>query len=260
METRKRNFGIIAAVTGILVVGGLSTANAAGQIGGDDIKTGAVTGTHVKDGSLTTKDISQATQDKLKGNAGADGAQGPQGEAGPQGPSGADGEDGAQGPKGDTGDTGPQGPTGATGEDGEDGVVTPVYKETAPVNVAKIGGSFKTNATLAGTVELPAGKYILDVNGFFRSNQATSGQTTLQTAVRVGWNGADTFGTDLGTAFTGGTPTAANREVSNSATRVVHLPTTTTVQLLVFGYDNSGGSADSGKFDATVFFTATPVQ
>jgi hypothetical protein len=203
---QKRNLGIIAAVTGILVLGGLTTANAAATITGQDIVNGTIESRDIKNGTIGLHDIGPVTQKLLKESP------------------------------------------------------TPVYEVTDPVNVANIGGTFKTRATLAGTVELPAGKYVLTADGFFRSNSVTSGETTLQTAVRVGWNGTDTFGTDLGTAFTGGSPTAANREVSTSSTRVVTFTETTTVQLLVFGYDNSGGSADSGKFDAQVFLTAEPVK
>jgi hypothetical protein len=294
---QKRNLGIIAAVTGILVLGGLTTANAAATITGQDIVNGTIESRDIKNGTIGLHDIGPVTQAALKGNTGEKGdtgaegpagadsvVPGPEGPTGPEGPAGAAGEDGADstvpgpdgppgadGLKGDTGadgvdgengQDGADGEDGAPGVDGEDGVVAPVYA-TFAANVVNIGGTFKTQATLAGTQELPAGKYILTTDALFRSTDGapTSGRADLQVAVRVGWNGVDTFGTDLGTGFTGSSPIHDEREVSTSTTRVVTLTETTTVQLLVHGYDNAGQSSpDAGRFNAEVYFTAVPVQ
>jgi hypothetical protein len=279
---QKRNLGIIAAVTGILVLGGLTTANAAATITGQDIVNGTIESRDIKNGTIGLHDIGPVTQAALKGNTGEKGdtgaegpagadsvVPGPEGPTGPEGPAGAAGEDGADstvpGPDGPPGadglkgDTGADGVDGENGQDGADGVVDPVYLATTPVNVALIGGPFATNATLAGSVELPAGKYVVTTDAFFKSNTTTSGNTTLQVATR-GVDGSQ-WGQDLGTGFTGSSPVQANREVTTSTTRVVTLAADTTVEVKVFGYDNAGtGSADSGKFDAQVYLTAIPVQ
>lgn len=130
---------------------------------------------------------------------------------------------------------------------------------TFKANVANIGGSFKERATKAGEFTLKSGKYIITTDALFRSNAATSGNTTLQVALR-GEDGSE-WGTDLGTGFTGSSPSQINREVSTSTTRVVSVDVDTTVRVMVFGYENNGtGSADSGLFDAEVHVTAIPAQ
>lgn len=139
----------------------------------------------------------------------------------------------------------------------EDAVVPQFGKFTA--NVANVGGSFSERATTAGEFTLKSGKYIITTDALFRSNAATSGNTTLQVAVR-GKDGSE-WGSDLGTGFTGSSPSQANREVSTSTTRVVSVDVDTVVEVKVFGYENNGtGSADSGLFDAEVHVTAIPVQ
>lgn len=139
----------------------------------------------------------------------------------------------------------------------EDSVQPLFGKFTA--NVANVGGSFSERATKAGEFTLPSGKYIITTDALFRSNATTSGNTTLQVAVR-GVDGSQ-WGSDLGTGFTGSSPSQANREVSTSTTRVVSVDVDTTVEIKVFGYENNGtGSADSGLFDAEVHVTAIPVQ
>lgn len=150
---------------------------------------------------------------------------------------------------------------GKDGKDGRDGIIIPISRTSEFVTVDKIGGSFKTNATLAYEIALPAGKYLVSAHGFFISNQETSGNTSLQVALRSGWNGTDAFGTDYGTGFTGSAPSQAQREVTTSTPlTTIELTEETTLQVLVFGYDNAGqGSADSGKFDSQVTLTAIPV-
>lgn len=190
-----------------------------------DIKNSTLTGADVKDKSLTTKDLSDATVKSLRGQNGTNGT------------NGVDGTDGV---------------------DGEDGIVSPDHKRFGAYAVP-VGGKFAENAKMAGRFTMKAGKYLITTDALFRSNQATSGNSSLQVAVR----GADgsTWGSDLGTGFTGSSPEQANREVTTSTTRVVSLDKDTVVTIYVFGYENNGqGSADSGKFDAEVYFTAVPVQ
>lgn len=140
---------------------------------------------------------------------------------------------------------------------------------TAPVagqgtaTVANIGGTFgkfpdNVRATILDTVDLPAGKYVVTGEGFFINNQATSGQTRMQLALRVE-NGTD-WGQDLGTCFTGAVSPLANRESHCSSTRVVTLGEDSIVKVFAFGYADDQGSADSGKVNATSFVTAIPVQ
>lgn len=189
---------------------------------GSDIKNSSLTGGDIKDKSLTTKDLSDASIKSLRGQDGIDGT------------------------------------NGVDGIDGEDGIVSPDHKRFT-VEAVPVGGKFAERAKMTGRFTMKAGTYLITTDALFRSNQATSGNSSLQVAVR----GADgsTWGSDLGTGFTGSSPEQANREVTTSTTRVVHLDVDTEVTISVFGYEKNGqGSADSGKFDAEVYFTAVPVQ
>lgn len=151
-----------------------------------------------------------------------------------------------------------RGNDGKPGINGEDGIVSPDHKRFT-AEAVPVGGKFAERAKMTGRFTMKAGKYLITTDALFRSNQATSGNTSLQVAVR-GEDGS-TWGSDLGTGFTGSSPEQANREVTTSTTRVVRLVEDTEVTISVFGYENNGqGSADSGKFDAEVYFTAVPVQ
>ena len=48
-------------------------------------------------------------------------------------------------------------------------------KTSGPTTVAFIGGSFAQRATVATTYTLPVGTHQISTDGFFISNQATSG-------------------------------------------------------------------------------------
>ena len=86
------------------------------SVGTPQLKSNAVVGSKVKNGSLQAVDFAQgqlpAGPQGPQGPAGAQGLVGPQGEAGPQGPAGPAGPAGPKGDKGEQGATGPQGPPG----------------------------------------------------------------------------------------------------------------------------------------------------
>lgn len=126
-----------------------------------------------------------------------------------------------------------------------------------PATVAKVGGPFKDNATHAGTFALQPGTYLLAADGFFHTTEATSGQTRMQVAVR-GEDGT-VWGSDLGTCFTGAISPTADRESTCSTVRTVTVGEPTTVDVMVFGYADDQGSADSGKVDAAVSVSAVRV-
>lgn len=192
-----------------------------------DISEGGVGASEIRDGSITGADINDTTEKNLKGA------------------------------------TGPQGEKGDPGAPGKDGVVSPVYSATEFMTVENIGGSFgkfteTVRATKVDTVELPAGEYVLTAEGFFLNNQATSGQTRMQLAVRV--NDGSDWGKDFGTCFTGAISTLANRESHCSSTRVVTVAEGDVVEVYAFGYADDQGSADSNKVDVKSYVTAIPVQ
>jgi hypothetical protein len=155
-----------------------------------------ITGSDIKDGSITKADLSNSTVRSLKGKrgpAGKDGqdgfagGQGPQGSTGPEGPRGPQGPAGAVGPKGNTGDTGvrgpqgvegpvgPRGPTGDTGPAGQ-AIANQFYTGTTPLDVTGTGalpiGSTGPDNTqgvdlTGGAVLVSPGQYIIHVGVSF---------------------------------------------------------------------------------------------
>ena len=82
------------------------------SIQSNDIATAGVGTSEIRDASILTRDLSQATMDALKGATGAKGDTGAKGETGATGAQGATGATGAQGPTGSRGRRGPQGAPG----------------------------------------------------------------------------------------------------------------------------------------------------
>jgi Collagen triple helix repeat (20 copies) len=103
------------------------SAYAAVTVTGSNIKDGTLTGKDVKNRSLGTNKLSTEAVSSLAGKPGPAGPQGPKGDTGEQGPAGPTGatgpkgEAGPAGPKGEPGPAGPQGPTGPKGEPGPAG-------------------------------------------------------------------------------------------------------------------------------------------
>lgn len=216
---RSRTIAVTAGAA-ILAVAGSTGAVAGSLVNSADIKNDSVRSADVKDGNLRMKDLKPAVADRIK-------------EGGPQGP---------QGPQGDP---------------ASDVLGSSVVNETFSANVANIGGSFTTRATQAGTFELQPGTYLLSTDGFFITNDTTSGMTRMQVAVR-GQDGSQ-WGSDLGTCFTGLISTLANREATCNTTRTVVIGETTTVDVKAFGYADNQGSADSGKVDAMLSVSAVKI-
>lgn len=252
---KSRTSAVVAGATVLALAGG-GTAVADRMIGGEDIRNG----------SIGMRDLNKFTKNQIRGKKivvpPAQGVQGPAGERGPAGP------------KGDKGDTGPAGPAGAPGSQGPKGdkgdpasdvagslSMTPL--SAGPEVITDIGGTFgkftgTVRATEVGTFTLPKGTHQVSADGFFTSNAATSGKTRLQLALRV--NDGTDWGKDFGTCFTGAASVLANREATCHTTRVVSVAAPTEVKVYAFGYTDDQGSADSGKFAAIAYVSATYVD
>ncbi len=133
--------GAIALVLGVTSVADGSRMRA--LITGRDIRDGSITSADVSNGTLRLRDLRPAARRALRGaqgprgpqgpagvtsaergREGAQGVQGPQGPQGATGPAGPRGSQGEQGPRGETGAAGaegPQGPAGVTGAQGPKG-------------------------------------------------------------------------------------------------------------------------------------------
>jgi hypothetical protein len=133
------------------------------------VKSGVITGRHVKNGSLGARDLSSSARSSLKGAAGS---------AGVGGAAGPKGDTGATGPKGDTGATGPKGDPGTNGTDGRDGQAGPqgpsdVYVLSGSQFPAALGTSIPPYSTVALTRALPAGNYAITARVPVNNNTAS---------------------------------------------------------------------------------------
>jgi hypothetical protein len=134
--------------------------------------------------------------------------------------------------------------------------------------IADIGGPINANSTDLDTgVTLPAGTYLVTVDGSFESDTAAapdSADVYPQLSLWIDANGDDSFSWQNGEGDISPNalmPTAAKRHISVSGSTVVTLTKSTYVGLRAFGYDSNQGSARSGEIDvidATI--TATPLR
>ena len=72
------------------------------------------------------------------------------------------------------GPAGPAGKDGTNGSNGTNGVTSAVTTDLGGVSSVPTGGSFVANATLAGTLSLKAGTYLLSVNAKATPNDTAS--------------------------------------------------------------------------------------
>jgi hypothetical protein len=110
-QMMKKVFAVLASLALVLSI--TSGAGAAAKR--------LITGKDIKNGSITTVDLSKRTVAQLKGAKGAKGAKGDTGAAGAKGETGAPGTPGVAGAKGDKGEKGDPGADGRNGVDGQDG-------------------------------------------------------------------------------------------------------------------------------------------
>ncbi len=134
--------------------------------------------------------------------------------------------------------------------------------------ITNIGGPINANHTdLETGVTLPAGTYLVTVDGDFEANTAAADPSVDVYPQLSLWLDLDDSGTFTWQNGEGSIspnalmPDAANRHISTSGSTVIELTTSTYVGLVAFGYDSAQGTARSGEIDvikATV--TATPLR
>lgn len=108
----------LISILALVVAVSATSAYAAVRIGTKNIKNNAVTSAKIKNGTVSTVDLSSTTVKSLRGQRGATGATGATGPAGPQGQTGETGPAGAQGERGPVGANGRPGLMGPQGERG----------------------------------------------------------------------------------------------------------------------------------------------
>lgn len=194
---------------------------------------------------------------------GAPGTPGAAGQAGAPGAAGQAGQDGSMGP------AGPMGPAGATGAPGPSGVVSTASVSGDAVTLAKIGGSWSAGHTVAKTIPLAAGTYLVTVTGDFYQDQATTATPVLQ----VQLNGGDRQVTAYTAPFPSGEPagklgmgpdgTPKGIEQVASASGIITLASDGAVEIDAFGYNTDtlgSGGGDFGVIASASFVKVTPAS
>lgn len=183
----------------------------------------------------------------------ASGRQGPQGPAGPQGATGATGAVGAQGPAGPAGSQGPAGPQGPSG------VVSAVTTDLGAVASVPTGGSFVTNATEVGTVDLKAGTYLLNINAKATPDVSSAVEVFPQFFI---------YDQPANAAFTGDLFNVGSGSLATSNTTIdsyfsgsgeVTLAQDTTLHVYAFGYNADRSAGSYALDDLSVTATALTV-
>jgi hypothetical protein len=154
LKRLSRRHGTAVAYVALFAALG-SSAYAAVTVTGKNIKDGTVTGRDVKNASLGKNKLSATAVSALTGERGLAGPQGERGERGPAGATGATGPKGETGPKGDTGPAGPQGAPGPAGPPGPSGISGLEYSVNSP------GIYVPSDSAGGGYVRCPAGKKAL---------------------------------------------------------------------------------------------------
>ena len=142
---------VVGTVALFIALGGVSYAAVtlpARSVGTKQLKSEAVTGAKVRNGTLTKKDFKKSSLPRGKaGEAGQDGHAGDVGPAGPRGEPGAPGLKGDTGPAGAAGPTGADGPAGPAGSSGATGPAGPPGPAGAPGATGPAGTAGATGAT-----------------------------------------------------------------------------------------------------------------
>jgi hypothetical protein len=163
-------FSSMGAVAGTMITGAQIKDQSIRSV---DIDTAGVGTSEIRDASILTRDLSQATRDALKGATGA---------KGDTGATGAKGDTGAQGVKGDKGDKGAKGDQGEPGLAnviagagytntwaGDGGSHLNTIIESCPAGQVALGGGFST----FGGSDVNAGGTPYDLGGDNKNIQVT---------------------------------------------------------------------------------------
>ena len=160
-------FSSMGAVAGTMITGAQIKDQ---SIRSNDIATGGVGSSEVRDASILTRDLSQATIDSLKG---ATGAKGEKGDTGAKGETGATGAQGVKGDKGSKGEPGVTNVIAGAGYThtwaGDQGAHLNTIIESCADGQVALGGGFST----WGGSDVNAGGTPYDLGGDNKNIQVT---------------------------------------------------------------------------------------
>ncbi len=247
-----RNNRIAAVAVGAAVLVGFSSvgAVAAGYIGSDGIRDNSIRSVDIRDGQVQKADVAAGA---VGGSEIANAAIGERElTAGVVAKLNTVGEQGEQGPKGDKGDP---------GDPASDafGKLAVVESSTNMTPIAKIGGTYSTNATTLFTFDLPeAGTYLVNAYGYF--DRLDAGVTdngyeepTTDTYLQLSLRGANV---QAGTYFTGAISPSGRIEATVSGAQVVTVDAPTTITVRAFGYNEDRSGFGGAPNSATPQFSA----
>ena len=157
-----------------------------------------------------------------------------------------------------SGAAGTPGPKGDPGVQGPSGVVSVTAKDLGAVTSVPTGGRFAANKTLAGTVALKAGTYLISVNAKATPDVSSPVAVFPQFFVYNGPAAAD-FSNNLFNAGAGALATdSTSIDSYYSGSGVVTLTADSTLSVYAFGYDSDRGAGTYALDDLTV--TAVQLQ
>lgn len=243
MKILRSKLGAVAAGATIIAVVGGGGAYAASQITGSDIKNGTITSKDVKDKSLRVADLAPGARTSLKG------ARGP------------------AGPKGATGPAGPQGPAGPAGQSLAANVQTPPSTTYSGFRVTDVTaapaptGATPVSGTALATTHVDAGTYLVTTTvQFFDLNGSGSDATP-----DYGAAGLSLGTTDEGTIWTPAIPHDGADGAQATGSVVVTVPSgggDLTVNGTIHGDDDgqAGASLIVTKLDTPAAPTQSSAQ
>ncbi|WP_182376816.1 hypothetical protein [Nocardioides sp. WS12] len=250
-----------AVVAGAVVIVGLGAtgATAARLITSLDIKNDTIQSVDVRNGTLTRGDIADGT---LTGIDIADGSI-RSADIATGGVGTSEIVDGTIG----LGDLSPAAKSGLAPAEGTTGVLVDTLGTSTPIT--HIGGPINANNTdLETGLMLPAGKYLVTVDGAFKGAASSAPAIDVYPQLSLWldknddgdfqWDAVAPEGDISPNALM---PNAANRHISVSGSSVITLSAPTYVGLLAFGYASDTSDARSGEINvigATI--TATPLN
>ena len=157
-----------------------------------------------------------------------------------------------------SGAAGTPGPKGDPGVQGPSGVVSVLTKDLGAVASVPTGGRFAANKTLAGTVALKAGTYLISVNAKATPDVSSPVAVFPQFFVYNGPAAAD-FSNNLLNAGAGALATdSTSIDSYYSGSGVITLTADSTLNVYAFGYDSDRGAGTYALDDLTV--TAVQLQ
>lgn len=121
--------------------------------------------------------------------------------------------------------------------------------------LAKIGGPFLDNATLLGSVDLPAGTWLVSTSAVFTRIASGATGTRPQLALRYNATQGNPYGLSAGTLMGVEISPTMSRELTESAVEAITVTEPTQMSVFGFGYNDDQSAAGGGQITARARIT-----